>query len=246
MKISIITICFNNQKEVQETIDSVLTQSFKNIEYILVDGGSTDGSLKIIHANFDKIDFIISEPDKGVYSAINKGLKIATGDVIGLLHAGDLFYDNNVLSLIEKTFRDSESDLVYGHSMVLSENRDKLIRKNISPTYNDNLMRRGWFPSHQSVFFKTSVFAQCGYYNEDYKIAGDYEFLLRVLCVFDLKASRIDAFIIKFYLGGISSKNIMSLLESNYECYKAWKVNNLKISFYTIPLKLIRKVYQFF
>ena len=246
MKISIITICFNNQKEVQETIDSVLTQSFKNIEYILVDGGSTDGSLKIIHANFDKIDFIISEPDKGVYSAINKGLKIATGDVIGLLHAGDLFYDNNVLSLIEKAFRDSESDLVYGHSMVLSENRDKLIRKNISPTYNDNLMRRGWFPSHQSVYFKTSVFTQCGYYNEDYKIAGDYEFLLRVLCVFDLKASRIDAFIIKFYLGGISSKNIISLLESNYECYKAWKVNNLKISFYTIPLKLIRKVYQFF
>jgi len=244
LKISIITVCLNRQKVIRETIESVLSQNYKDIEYIVIDGGSSDGSLEIINSYFSDIDCLISEPDNGIYSAINKGLSKATGDIIGLLHAGDLFYDNNVISNIAGCFNQGDFDLVYGHSVVYSEDRKKIIRKNVSPTYKDNLMKFGWFPSHQSIYLKSSVFDQCGCFNEDYKIAADYEFLLRVLLVHKLKAKRLDMFLLKFHLGGASSKNIMSVVESNYECFIAWKHNNLNISFYTLPLKITRKIFQ--
>ena len=243
MKISIITICLNRHKVIRETIESVLSQNYNNIEYIVIDGGSSDGSLEIINSYSSKIDRVVSEPDSGIYSAINKGLKLATGEVIGLLHAGDLFYDNNVLSIITKSFKDLESDLIYGHSAVFGKTRDRLVRENISPSYKENLLRFGWFPSHQSIYFKASIFNKYGYYNEGYKIAGDYEFLLRALYVYKLRANMVDIFIIKFYLGGASSKNLLSLFESNYECYKAWKMNNLSLPFYTLPLKVFRKIW---
>ena len=244
MKISIITVCFNQQKNISETIESVLSQNYKDIEYILIDGGSSDGSLEIINDYSSDIDYLISEPDNGIYNAINKGLSKATGDIIGLLHAGDLFYDNNVISNVVSCFKQGDSDLIYGHSVVYAEDRKKIIRKNVSPKYKDNLMKFGWFPSHQSIYLKSSVFDQCGNYNEDYKIAADYEFLLRVLLVHKLKAKRLDMFLLKFHLGGMSSKNIMSVVESNYECFIAWKNNNLTIPFYTLPLKIIKKIIQ--
>ena len=244
MKISIITISLNNKKEIKDTIESVLSQNYSNIEYILIDGGSTDGSFQLIKSYSDKIDYIVSEPDNGIYSAINKGLKLATGEIIGLLHAGDLFFEDTVLNNIEEAFQDQSIDLIYGHSLVLNKKRNKIIRKNISPVYKNNLMRLGWFPSHQSIYMRSKVFEKCGYYNEDYKIAGDYEFILRVLYVFKLKAKRLDKIIIKFYLGGKSSKSITNILKSNYECINAWQNNNLRISFYTIPLKIIRKISQ--
>jgi glycosyltransferase involved in cell wall biosynthesis len=246
MKISIITICLNRKNEIKSTIESVLSQKHRNIEYILIDGGSTDGSSKIINSFSKEIDHIISEPDNGIYSAINKGLKIATGEVIGLLHAGDLFYDDNVLSRVQKYFLDNEPDLIYGHSVVFDKKRVALVRKNISPRYKDNLMRLGWFPSHQSIYFKASVFEKCGYYNEDYKIAGDYEFLLRVLHVFKLRADMLDIFIVRFHLGGASSKNLISLFHSNFECYKAWKNNHISLPLQTLPLKILRKIWQHF
>ena len=244
MKISIITVCFNEQKNISETIESVLSQNYKDIEYILIDGGSSDGSLETINSYSSDIDYLISEPDNGIYNAINKGLLKVTGDIVGLLHAGDLFYDNNVISNVVSCFKQCDSDLIYGHSVVYSEDRKKIIRKNVSPKYKDNLMKFGWFPSHQSIYLKSSVFDQCGDYNEDYKIAADYEFLLRVLLVHKLKAKRLDMFLLKFHLGGVSSKNIMSVVESNYECFIAWKNNNLTIPFYTLPLKIIKKIIQ--
>ena len=246
MKISIVTICLNNKKEIKATIQSVLSQKYDNLEYILIDGGSTDGSLKIINTYSKEIDHIISESDNGIYSAINKGLKLSTGEIIGLLHAGDLFYDNNVLSKVHNSFMENDSDLIYGHSVVLRNTRDKIMRKNISPPFKENLMRLGWFPSHQSIYYKATVFEKCGYYREDYKIASDYEFLLRALSVFKLRANLVDIFVVKFHLGGTSSKNIVSLIESNYECYKAWKINNISLPFYTLPLKIFRKIWQHF
>ena len=244
MKVSIITVCFNQKNNISETIESVLSQNYNNIEYILVDGSSSDGSLEIINDYSSNIDCLISAPDNGVYNAINKGLLKVTGDIVGLLHAGDLFYDNNVISNLVSCFKQEDSDLIYGHSVVYSEDSKKIIRKNVSPKYKDNLMKFGWFPSHQSIYLKSSVFDRCGYFNEDYKIAADYEFLLRALIVHKLKAKRLDMFLLKFHLGGVSSKNIMSVVESNYECFMAWKQNNLKIAFYTLPLKITRKIFQ--
>ena len=243
-KISIITVVYNGIQYIEQTIKSVISQDYNNIEYILIDGGSSDGSLESINSYSSDIDYLISEPDNGIYNAINKGLLKATGDIVGLLHAGDLFYDNNVISNVVNCFKQGDSDLIYGHSVVYTEDRKKIIRKNVSPKYKDNLMKFGWFPSHQSIYVKSSVFDQCGGYNEDYKIAADYEFLLRVLLVHKLKAKRLDMFLLKFHLGGVSSKNIMSIMESNYECLIAWRGNNLKISFYTLPFKVTRKILQ--
>ena len=220
------------------------SDDIKNACKKFIDEGVSSVAIAFINSYANKIDHVISGPDNGIYSAINKGLKLSTGSVIGLLHAGDLFYDNNVLTLIQKSFKDHESDLIYGHSVVFRKMRDKLVRKNISPPYKENLIKLGWFPSHQSIYFKASVFDKCGFYNEAFKIAGDYEFLLRVLHVFKLKATMVDVVVIKFHLGGASSKNLISLFESNYECYKAWKMNNLSLPFYTLPLKIARKIWQ--
>jgi glycosyltransferase involved in cell wall biosynthesis len=244
LKISIITVCLNNSKEIQETVESVLSQKYKNIEYIVIDGGSNDGSIEIIQSYASKIDYFVSEADNGIYSAINKGLSMAQGEIVGLLHGGDVFYDNNVISNIAKCFNEDNFDLIYGHSIVYSKNRKRVIRRNMSPEYKTSLMKFGWFPSHQSVYIKSHIIKKYGNYNETYKIAADYEFLLRLLNINNIKVKRLDKFLLKFYLGGASSKNIMSVLKSNYECYRAWKNNNLKISFYTIPLKISRKFCQ--
>jgi glycosyltransferase len=169
---------------------------------------------------------------------------MANGDILGLLHAGDLLYDKDVVYNIEKNFRETESKLLYGHSEVYSANRAKIVRKNISPPYNKKLMSFGWFPSHQSVYIKKEIISMFGNYNEDFKIAGDYEFLLRVLIVHNVQAHMLDMFIVKFYLGGTSSKNFSSVIKANYECINAWNINNLRIPLYTIPLKLLRKKMQ--
>lgn len=244
MKISIITICLNQCENIKETIQSVLKQNHKNIEYIIIDGGSSDGSIEIINSFASQIHCFISEPDKGIYNAINKGLSKTSGDVIGLLHAGDVLYDRNVISNVSKCFHEKDYDLIYGHSVVYTKERKKIVRNNISPEYKDNLMKFGWFPSHQSIYYKSDVFDKCGNFNEYFKIAADYEFLLRVLLVHNLNAYRLDMYLVKFYLGGLSSKNINNVLRSNYECLISWKYNNLRISFYTIPMKMLRKILQ--
>jgi glycosyltransferase len=244
MKISIITISLNNASVIKETIDSVLAQNYDDLEYILIDGGSNDGSLEIIHSYIKKIDYFISERDTGIYNAINKGIGAATGDIVGLLHAGDVYSDFDVLANVNDAFVRHDTEIVYGHSLVFDKNRNRIVRKNISPVYKESLMKFGWFPSHQSTFFKSSVFSNYGSYNENYKISADYEFLLRLLHVNKIKPVMIDLFIVKFYLGGASSKNIFSVFKSNYECYRAWKKNKLRVPIYTIPLKILRKIMQ--
>ena len=191
-----------------------------------------------------KIDYFISERDTGIYNAINKGIGAATGDIVGLLHAGDVYSDFDVLANVNDAFVRHDTEIVYGHSLVFDKNRNRIVRKNISPVYKESLMKFGWFPSHQSTFFKSSVFSNYGSYNENYKISADYEFLLRLLHVNKIKPVMIDLFIVKFYLGGASSKNIFSVFKSNYECYRAWKKNKLRVPIYTIPLKILRKIMQ--
>lgn len=245
MKVSIITICFNNEVGISDTINSVLNQNYSEIEYIIVDGASKDNTLNIIKSYGNKISKVISEPDRGIYDAINKGIKQSTGDIVGLIHAGDELFDDFVVEKIVQHFKNNDIDALYGHSKIVSEDGKKVVRINKSPSYNENLFRRGWLPSHQSFYVKRELFDKLGYYNIRYKIAADYDLLLRFIEIHKIKISLLDIFIVKFKLGGTSTKNISSIIEGNKECIKAWRENGLKISFYTFPMKFFRKGVQF-
>lgn len=246
MKISLITISYNNEHDIEATILSVVNQTYRNIEYLIIDGGSQDGTLDIAHKYLNKIHKIVSEKDNGIYDAINKGIKAATGDLIGLIHAGDELYDETVIEKIAFFFQSNNIDALYGHSKIYSAAGNKVVRVNKSPEYRTSLFSLGWFPSHQSFYAKRDLYKKYGYYNSNYRIAADYELLLRFFLVYNIRVQLLDDYLIKFKMGGTSTKSIGNIIEQNKECAQAWKDQGLSLPFYTIPLKLLRKANQIF
>ena len=243
-KISIISICYNNENDVRDTIESVLSQTYGNIEYIIVDGASTDNSLNIINEYSEKVDKIISEPDNGIYDAINKGIKSSTGDIVGLIHAGDRLINTQVLGKIATHFAENEIDASYGHSIIVNSS-DTPLRVNKSPEFKKSLFKFGWMPSHQSVYIKREVFDSLGLYRTDLGGAGDYEFILRYFYFNDLRVMRLDDFILKFALGGESTTDYHRIPKRQKVHVKCWKVNGESPPFYMVPIKLFRKINQF-
>lgn len=244
-KISIITISYNNEIDIRPTIESVINQTYDNIEYIIVDGKSSDGTLNIIEEYKSKISRIISESDKNLYDAINKGIKLASGEIVGLIHAGDRLFDNMVISKIANHFNSYNIDGLYGHSYIVDKN-DKPVRVNKSPEFKRSLFKVGWMPSHQSIYLKKHIIEKNGYYNLDLHPMSDYEFVLRHFYFNDIKVKLLDQFIIKFAMGGISTKNYWHNIRTQKKQLICWKVNGETPPFYLIPLKLLRKVKQFY
>ena len=246
MKISIITICYNNEADIRETIESVTSQKYEAVEYIVVDGNSSDDTMNIVREYSDDITTIISEPDEGMYDAINKGIKASNGDVVGLIHAGDRLYDSNVLNKIAYHFSENDIDAMYGHSILVDSN-DRPFRVNKSPSFRKNLMKRGWMPSHQSVYIRREKLFELGLYRLDLGGSADYEFVLRYFYLNNLKIKRLDDFILRFAIGGRSTSNYSgTLLLSQKRHIQAWKINGRKPPLYFIPLKLGRKIKQFY
>lgn len=245
MKISIITISFNNSQDIEGTLISVINQTYDNIEYIIVDGASQDNTMLIINKYKNKISQIISEPDKGIYDAINKGITTSTGDLVGLIHAGDRLYDNNTITEIADFFKKNPKiDISYGHDIIVKEN-DQPIRVNKSPEYNKKLIERGWMPSHQSIYIKKNLFNKYGLYRTDLGGSGDYEFFLRYFYFSNLKIKRINKFILKFSFGGRSTSSILRSLRAQKVHANCWKLNGKNPPIFLIPLKLMRKIPQF-
>ncbi|ABL66617.1 glycosyltransferase family 2 protein [Chlorobium phaeobacteroides] len=242
MKISIITICYNNKNNIERTIRSVLSQKDIKFEYIIIDGKSTDGTMDIVDIYRNKIDVVISERDKGIYDAINKGIDNSSCDIIGLIHAGDELYDDNVIRDIVDRFEANDIDGLYGHSEIRGKNND-VYMYNISPEFNKRNIYFGWFPSHQSIYIKKKCFNQLGKYNNNYKIAGDYELFLRFFLQDNLRFVLFDRLIIRAYTGGVSSKSLINRILSNYECMLAWRNNGYFVPVYLFLLKPIRKLY---
>lgn len=243
--VSIVTICYNNSSNIKDTIESVVNQSYQNIEYIIIDGGSTDNSIEIIYKYKDFISVLISEPDKNLYDAINKGLRKATGHIVGLIHAGDRLFDSSVIEQIVSYFKENDIDVLYGHSFIVNQ-FDKPIRINKSPEFSKNLVRRGWMPSHQSIYLKRMLLDKYGYYNLEFHPSSDYEFFIRYFYFNDLKIKRLDKYIIKFSLGGLSTKNYINNLKAQKTQADCWDYNGEKAPLYLIPLKILRKPIQFF
>lgn len=246
MKVSIVTICYNNEKDIRPTIESVVNQTYTNIEYIVIDGASKDDSLKIINEYQDKISKIVSEPDKNLYDAINKGIKMATGDVVGMIHAGDRIHDNDVIKDIADFFERNNPDIIYGHSKIVDE-QGKVKRVNKSPEFSKFNVRTGWMPSHQSIYIRRELFEKLGEYDLSLHPVSDYEWFIRYFTASDLIIKRLNRFIVTFSLGGVSTSSYKGYFdEAKKELIRlSWEKNGIKQPFGIYYTKVLRKIPQF-
>lgn len=246
MKVSIITICYNNEKDIRATIESVISQNYDNIEYIIKDGGSTDSTMNIVNEYRDKIAKIISCPDKGIYDAINQGLQAACGDIVGMIHSGDCLYGNNVISKIAEFHKNNPTDITYANSVIVDEN-NVIRRINTSPEFDKKLVLGGWMPSHQSIYVKRNLLEKYGFYRLDIGSAADYEWVVRYFYKFadELHIRRINETLITFTLGGVSSSSkFKKVFSSKHKqmLRKCWEVNGLKAPKFVILKKWIRLI----
>jgi glycosyltransferase involved in cell wall biosynthesis len=247
LKISIITVTYNSGSTVEQTILSVIDQTYKDIEYIIVDGKSTDNTLKIVEKYKDKISKILSEKDKGLYDALNKGIEMASGDVIGILHSDDFYIDTSVVQKYADTFLKNNSDSAYSDLYYVDKtNTDKIIRKWKSGRYAFGSFINGWMPPHPTFFVKKEIYQKFGKFNLEFKSAADYELMLRFIHKNKISISYLPEYTVKMRVGGKSNVTVQNRVNANLEDRKAWEVNGLKPRFYTLYLKPFRKILQFF
>ncbi|MCW3082847.1 MAG: hypothetical protein JWP12_213 [Bacteroidetes bacterium] len=247
MKVSVITVCYNSAATIEATIRSVVEQDYKNIEYILVDGKSSDETLNIIAKYHSQISKIISEKDDGIYFAINKGIAAASGDVIAILHADDFYTDANVISKIVKTFETKNTDTVYGDLQYVDrENTAKVTRHWKSGEYTPGLFLKGWMPPHPVFFVRKKCYDQFGVFNTTLRSAADYEMMLRLLHKYNCSTAYIPEVLVKMRVGGKSNASLMNRLKANREDKKAWELNGLKPGMFTLIRKPLSKLGQFF
>ena len=246
MKISIITIVYNNRETIADAIESVLSQTYPNIEYIVVDGLSTDGTVEVVKSYGDRITRFVSEKDKGLYDAINKGIKMATGDVIGLLHSDDVFYSPDAIEKVAGAFKSKNTDSVYADLLyVQKEDTNKVVRNWVSGSYQRDNFLYGWMPPHPTFYVKKSCYEQYGLYNTLFKSAADYELMLRFLYKYKVSTCYIPEKLVKMRVGGKSNVTLKNRIRANREDYNAWLINDLQPRFYTRYLKPLRKLTQF-
>ncbi len=245
-KVSIITITYNSEKTLDDTIKSVLSQTYENIEYIIVDGASSDRTIEIIKKYENEISKFISEADNGIYDAMNKGLELATGDIVGILNSDDVYFDNKVIEKVVNQFKDKNTDSVYGDLIyVNSEDISKKVRYWKSQAFNEWLFKKGWHPAHPTFFVKKEIYDRYGSFNIDFKIAADYELMLRFLEKEKITSSYIPKVFVKMRLGGESNQSLKNIIQANLESYSAWKINGLYINPFVFLLKPLSKIKQF-
>lgn len=244
MKISIITSCFNRVTTIGKAIESVLSQDYNDIEYIIVDGASDDGSLEVINKYRDKVSVVISEPDNGMYEAINKGIQAATGDFIGLMHSDDVFYSPNVISKIVSKLEDDSIDIVYGNGVFVGNlNSNKIIRKWISGKYKKSKIRNGWLPLHPTVYIRRKCFDEMGLYDESFQIAADSDLLLRYFYEANFKISYINDYIVKMQMGGLSTDKSKIKIKWS-EDLRLYRLHGFN-PYWSLFFKIISKTTQF-
>jgi len=244
-KISIITICFNSEKTIRHTIESVLSQDHLDVEYIVIDGLSSDNTMNIVNEYSEKIAKIVSEPDQGIYDAMNKGVKYSTGDIVGILNSDDFFENAFVISDVIKHFKSNPTvSFIFGDVVYVEpSNIENITRFYSSAKFKPWKLRFGWMPPHPATFIKKAVYEKIGNYAVDYKISADYELFVRMLMVHNLAYSRIDKVLVRMRTGGASTSGIRSILLLNSEIVKACKRNgiytNLFFLIWKIPFKIL-------
>jgi glycosyltransferase involved in cell wall biosynthesis len=245
LKVSIITAVYNNKEHIADCIRSVLGQAYPEVEHIVIDGGSTDGTVDIIRGYEKNITTWVSERDKGMYDALNKGILMATGDIIGLLHSDDLFHSSDTIAHIVNTFEGSNCDAVYGNLVYTQrDNPDKVIRYWRSKPFKQGMLWKGWMPPHPTLFVKKERYKNEGTFRTDFRIAADYDFMLRLFSYNDLVSSHLDEIVTRMRAGGASNRSLRNIWLKSKEDYIALRENHVG-GFLTLFLKNMQKVFQF-
>ncbi|HXB07518.1 MAG TPA: glycosyltransferase family 2 protein [Puia sp.] len=245
MKLSIITTTFNSAATVRDTLECIRMQIHPEIEHIIIDGGSGDDTLAIVR-QFGHVHRIVSEKDKGIYDAMNKGIRLSTGDVIGILNSDDVYTDEKVLSDIAAAFADPAVMTAYADLQYVSA--DDLSR--VQRTWRTGRFKKrnfyyGWMPPHPTFFVRREVYEKAGLFNPSLRSAADYEFMLRILVKHGMSTHYIPRVIVKMRTGGMSNASLLNRLRANKEDRQAWKLNDLRPYFFTLYLKPLRKIHQF-
>lgn len=244
MKISVITSVWNNKETIKDAIQSVLNQTYENIEYVVVDGGSSDGTVDIVKSYGDRISKFVSEKDKGIYDGLNKGVSLATGDVIAFLHSDDVYASDDIIALVAKEFEKGDLDGVYGDLIYTPKNdTSKVLRYWKSKKFESGLLKKGWMPAHPTLFLKRSVYEKFGAFDLGFKIAADYDFMLRVLKG-GINVRYLPRVLYKMRVGGESNKSLKNIMLKSEEDLKALKRNNIG-GLCTLLIKNLSKIPQF-
>lgn len=247
MKVSLITVCRNASSVIAGSLDSVFAQTHPDIEVIVIDGASTDGTQQVLAGCRDRLAHYVSEPDKGIYDAMNKGLRAATGDVIGFVNAGDMLMTPQVIAQVVAAFERSGVDAVYGDIIMVDEHDiDNVKRTWRSGSYDRANFRKGWMPPHIATFIRRSAYDRFGHFRTELRIAADYEILHRFLYKERISALHLPEVLVRFRLGGMSNGSIRHVLKANAEVRRSWRLNGSSAPPLLVTRKLWSKVLQFF
>ncbi len=245
MKVSIITVCYNSEKTIERTIKSVLSQNYANIEYIVVDGNSKDSTVQIIERYKDSIQKIVSEKDEGIYDAINKGIFMSTGDIVGILNSDDIFVNQNIISDVASVFLEKpQLDSIIGNIAFIN-NKEQIVRVYNSKNWTPNKFAYGFMPPHPSFYCKRDLFHKFGGYKKGYKIAADYELLIRFLKIHQISYYQLNTIMVYMNLGGVSTKGFKSTLLLNRESKRACEENGIKTNFLKLYSKYFLKILEY-
>jgi glycosyltransferase len=245
VKISVITAVYNNRTTIVTALESILNQSYTDVEMVVIDGGSTDGTLDVLKMYCDKLGVLVSEPDFGIYDALNKGIYYSNGDVIGFLHSDDIFENSDVLTKIAEVFQDQSVEAVYGDLVyVRHDDIGQVIRYWKSGDYDEASLLRGWMPPHPTFYVRRSVYDRLGSFDTRYRIAADYDTILRFLAVDKIRTVYIPEVLVRMRVGGLSNRSLRTILRKSYEDFYVLKRNKVG-GIVTLLRKNLRKLGQF-
>lgn len=247
-KVSIITVCYNSAETIRHTIESVLSQDYRDVEYIVIDGLSSDSTITVINEYSEKVDKIVSEVDQGIYDAINKGIEICTGEIVGILNSDDFYENRTVISDVIAHFEAHKSaSLIYGDVVFVDRaNTGKILRFYSSKNFKSWKLRFGWMPPHPATFIKKSVYNEFGNYKINYKISADYELFVRFLMLHKVDCSRIDKVLVRMRTGGISTSGIKNIILLNLEIIRACSENKIYTNLFMLMFKIPFKILELF
>jgi glycosyltransferase len=246
MKISIITVALNSALYIEDCIKSVVSQAYNDVEHIIVDGGSTDGTLEIIQKHKGDLAYWVSEPDKGLYDAMNKGINAATGDVIGILNSDDFYINSNCLSVVANCLAKEAVDSCYADLIYVDENdAEKGVRYWRAGDYDKRNFKKGWMPPHPTFFVKRKVYEKYGLFNINFPLAADYELMLRFLYKNNVSTVYIPEFLVKMRTGGACRPGLINTFNNMQENYHAWRINGLRTNPITFLMKPLSKTLQY-